>query len=136
MNSVNSDNVNAVRKIYNAFGTGDIATVVAGMSPQIIWREADNFPYADKNPYVGPDAVVAGVFGRIAAEWDNWQLADTVFHSVDSDGVLVTGRYKAAHKQTGKVLNAQFAHLWRLENGMALTFQQYTDTFQAVQVIN
>jgi hypothetical protein len=27
-------------------------------------------PYADKNPYVGPNAVLEGLFARLAGEWD------------------------------------------------------------------
>jgi len=44
------------------------------MSPDIQWNEAENFVYADGNPYVGPDAVVNGVFARLGAEWEYWNL--------------------------------------------------------------
>ena len=33
--------------------------------PEIVWNEAESIPYADRNPYVGPQQVAEGVFGRI-----------------------------------------------------------------------
>lgn len=126
---------NAARmaKLYEAFAMHDVPTVVAGMDPGIVWNEAENFPYADENPYIGPDAVVNGVFGRLGAEWDNFRLEMTQFHELDSDGVLVTGRYRGTYKATGKQLDAQFAHVWKLKDTLAVSFQQYTDTWQAAE---
>lgn len=44
------------------------------MAAGFVWNEAENFPYADGNPYVGSQAIVEGVFGRIVADWDYWAL--------------------------------------------------------------
>lgn len=121
-------------KLYDAFAAGDVPTVVAGMDAGIVWNEAENFLYADGNPYVGPDAVVNGVFGRIGAEFDGFRLEMTQFHNLDSNGVLVTGRYRGTYKATGKELDAQFAHVWTLKDTLAVSFQQYTDTWQAAEV--
>lgn len=49
--------------------------------------------------------------------------------------VLATLRYDAKHLETGKVLDAQTAHLWTLDNGQIVGFQQYTDTQQANEVM-
>jgi len=50
--------------------------------------------------------------------------------------VLGTGRYQAKNKKSGKILNAQVAHLWTLKNGKVTKFQQYTDTKQVAEAIN
>jgi ketosteroid isomerase-like protein len=47
--------------------------------------------------------------------------------------VVALGRYGGANKATGKALDAQFAHVWRVKNGKLAGFQQYTDTLQAVR---
>ena len=57
-----SPNVALIRGIYDAFSRGDIADVLGRMSPGIVWNEAENFPYADGNPYIGPQAVASGIF--------------------------------------------------------------------------
>ena len=56
-----SRNVEVIRGAYDAFERGDVPAVLASMAPNIEWNEAENFPYADGNPYIGPDAVVGGV---------------------------------------------------------------------------
>ena len=64
---MSAENVAIVRGIYNAFAAGDVAGVLAAMSPDLVWHEAENFPYADRNPYRGPQAVASGVFARLAS---------------------------------------------------------------------
>jgi hypothetical protein len=67
---MSNNNVNVVRGMYQAFATGEIPTIIAALDPQVDWWEAENFIYADNNPSVGPNAVLDGVFKRIAQEWD------------------------------------------------------------------
>ncbi len=132
---IGETNVTAVKAMYDAFAEGDVESVLAGLSPEIVWNEAENFIYADGNPYKGHDAVVEGVFGRLGAEWEYWNLEDKAFHPVGGDNVLVTGRYKAKNKASGNMLDAQFAHVWTLQDGKAVNFQQYTDTKQAAEAV-
>ena len=66
--------VEAVRAMYSAFGAGDIPTIIATLDPQVQWWEAESFIYADQNPYVGPNAVLEGVFMRIGSEWDGFAV--------------------------------------------------------------
>jgi uncharacterized protein len=48
---------------------------LAAFDPEIEWWEAENFIYADGNPYVGPQAVLQGVFARIGTEWDGFAVS-------------------------------------------------------------
>ncbi len=130
-----SENVTVVDGLYQAFAKGDVPAVLAVMDADIVWNEAEGFPYADKNPYIGPDAVLNGVFARIGAEWEYWNLADIQLHDMANDMVLATLRYKAKHKATGKVINSQTAHLWTLKDGKIVAFQQFTDTKQAAEAV-
>ena len=126
-----SRNVEVIRGAYDAFARGDVPAVLASMAPDIVWNEAENFPYADDNPYIGPDAVVEGVFTRLGDEWDYWNLE--IQDVMDAgDNVVVLGRYRARHSETGSDLDAQFAHVWWLENGEITRFQQYADTAQTL----
>lgn len=126
-----SEQMTVVKKMYDDVDKGDIPSFVAAMDSKIVWNEAENFIYADKNPYIGPDAVVEGVFGRIQTDWESFSVADRTFHQMDNSMILVTGRYKGKYNKTGKTINAQAAHVWTLKNGKAIQFQQYTDTKQA-----
>lgn len=42
-----SDNLAVIRSLYAAFAVRDVPGVVALMHPDIVWHEAENFPYAD-----------------------------------------------------------------------------------------
>ena len=125
-------NVDLIRAIYDAFAAGDIPGVLGRMSPDIVWNEAENFPYADGNPYVGPEAVLAGVFARIGAEWDGFEaLAEEVIDGGDT--IVALGRYRGTCKATGRAIDAQLAHVWRVADGKAAAFQQYADTLQVAR---
>lgn len=118
-----------VKSLYDAFARGDASTVLGAMDPAIQWREADNFLYADGNPYVGPQAVAEGVFQRLGSNIENFAVVPEKL--IDGGDIIVAeGRYRGKVKVTGKVVNAQFAHVWELRNGKVVRFQQYTDTKQ------
>ena len=128
------DNVSVIRGIYDAFGRGDVASVLSAMSPDIEWNEAENFPYADGNPYIGPEAVANGVFARCGSEWDGFAAA--IDEILDAGSTIVAlGRYTGVYRTTGKPIRAQLAHVWRVEGGKAIAFQQYVDTLQVAEAI-
>ena len=126
-------NVTLIQGLYAAFARGDAQAVLAAMDPAIVWNEAENFLYADRNPYVGHAAVAEGIFMRIAAEWDGFQVAPEEFLDA-GDTVVALGRYKGTYKATGAGIHAQFAHIWRIKDSKITAFQQYTDTAQAARV--
>lgn len=124
---MSAQNVELVQRVYEALATGDIPAVVAAMSSEIEWNEAENFPYADGNPYRGPEAILGGVFARIGEEWDGFTVEPEQFLDA-GDTVIMTGRYSGSYKKTGRAMNPQVAHLWTLAEGKVIRFQQLVDT--------
>ena len=122
--------VEIVQGIYDAFAAGDGGAVLATFSPDIIWNEAESNSLANGNPYVGPQAVAEGVFGRLGLEWETFTLTDQTLYGVGEDMVMATGRYQGTHAATGKTIDTQHVHIWWFEDGMVTTFQQYVDTKQ------
>ncbi len=118
-----------VRSLYGAFARGDVPTVLGAMDPEIAWNEAEGNPYrpGDGSPFVGPDAIVEGVFARLASEWDGFSVSPHTF-SETGDRVFVEGRYNGVFRATGKSLDAPFMHAWTLSADKITHFQQYTDT--------
>ena len=126
-------NIELIRGIYDAFAAGDVAGVLGRMSHDIVWNEAENFPYADGNPYIGPQAVAKGVFARCIGEWDGFAVV--VEEILDAGKtVVVLGRYRGTCKATGRSQNTQLVHVWRIIDGKANRFQQYADTLQVARV--
>ena len=126
---MSEDNRRTVEGMYDAFGRGDIGTVLAALDPDVEWWEAENFVYADNNPYIGPQAVLEGVFARIGAEWEGFSVSPK--EVLDAGNTIVGhGYYAGKFRNTGRDVRAQFAHVFTFHNGKVVKFQQYTDTAQ------
>ena len=70
---MSQSNLDLIQGIYAAFARGDIPAVLGAMSPDIVWNEAEhNLPLADGNPYIGPQAVLEGVFMRLGEDFDGF----------------------------------------------------------------
>ena len=133
---LNPNNTGIIQKLYDNFAKGDIEAVGAVVDANVVWNEAENFPFADGNPYIGFDAVVEGVFSRIGSDWDYWNLTDISLNEMTNNKILVTGRYKAKYKKNGAVIDLQMAHLWTLKDNKVISFQQYADTKGIVDAMN
>jgi uncharacterized protein len=120
-------NIDLVRGLYDAFARGDVPAVLSAFDENIEWSEAENFLYSDQNPYIGPQAVLEGVFMRIVSEWDDFAVTAQEFLGGD-DHVVALGRYTGTFKQVGKSVDAQFAHVWNISDGKVVRFRQFTDT--------
>lgn len=118
-----------IRGLYEAFGRGDVPTVLGAMDDRIAWNEAENAGLSDGNPYIGPNAVLERIFMTKGTAIDG--LTVTPSNIIDAgDTVAVEGRYTGTVKVTGKQLDAQFVHVWEIANGKAVRHQQYTDSKQ------
>lgn len=129
---MSAENVAVIKGLYAAFSAGDVPAVLGSMSPNIVWNEAENFPYADNNPYSGPEAIATGVFARCIGEWDGFAVAmDDLIDG--GDRVIALGRYSGSFKETGSQMNPQAVHVWTLKDGKIVAFQQYIDTLDVAR---
>jgi uncharacterized protein len=67
------------------------------MDDKIEWTEAEGFPL--RGTYVGPQAVVEGVFMRLGEIGDEFTVTPTRFVAED-DTVVATGTYSWKHRST------------------------------------
>ena len=122
------DNVTLLKSLYDAFGRGDIPTVLGAMSSGIKWHQAESNPYGPSGEaWVGPDAVLNNLFMRLGGEWDGFAVHPKSFHGA-GDSVIVEGRYSGMYKATSKNTDMQFCHVWDVKDGKITRFQQYVDT--------
>jgi uncharacterized protein len=121
--------VETLQSAYSALANNDPSLLFGAMAPDIQWHEAEGHPLADGNPYVGPQAVGEGVFGRLLAAIDSFTAVPERF--VDGgDDVVVFGRYGGTMKHSGANLDAPFCHVYRFEGDQVVSFQQFTDSAQ------
>ncbi|MGO4680559.1 nuclear transport factor 2 family protein [Microbacterium sp. 2MCAF23] len=118
-------NADIIRAHYEASDRGDLDGMLAPLAADVRWTEAAGFPYA--GTYVGADAIVENVFTRLQDDWDDYTLAvDEVIDGGDT--VIGIGTYSGTNKSTGRFFAARVAHVWRLEGGEVVAFEQFTDT--------
>ena len=120
--------VKIVSDVYEAFGRGDVPSVLGAMDSGIHWHEAEGNPYMPSGEaWVGPDAILNDLFMKLGGDWDGFTVHPGSFHDA-GDVIVVEARYSGTHKGTGNKLDAQVCHVWTLKDGKITKFQQYVDT--------
>lgn len=118
-------NADIIDAHYQASSRGDIAGMMADVSPDVRWTEMAGFPYA--GTWIGPAQVVEQVFTRLGEEWTDYRFSlDRLIESGAS--VVAIGTYSGTYKRTGKSMRARVTHIWRLDQGKVISFEQFTDT--------
>jgi ketosteroid isomerase-like protein len=126
--------VEIIKAAYAAFGRNDPSVLFGAMDAGVTWHEAEGNPLADHNPYVGPQAIGEGVFGRLLSAIDGFSAVPATFIDGGND-VVVLGRYGGTIKTSGAKLDAQFCHVYHFRDGKIVRFQQYTDSAQWARLL-
>ncbi|WP_298273901.1 nuclear transport factor 2 family protein [uncultured Bradyrhizobium sp.] len=120
-----SANYDAIKAHYAASDRKDVAGMMAPITPETRWTEMAGFPYA--GTYVGAGAIVDGVFRRIGEEWLDYTFA--LERLIDGGATIVgIGTYSGRYKQTGKSMTARVVHVWDMNEGRVVRFEQFADT--------
>ena len=118
-------NKEIIEGAYASFAQGDVPAALGAMADDIQWTEADGFPLA--GTYVGPQAVLEGVFMRLGEIGDDYAVVPEQFVA-DGDTVVMLGHYAWKHKSSGEPAVVKMAHVLTLDGGKIVTFQQHVDT--------
>jgi ketosteroid isomerase-like protein len=118
------DNAATVKAVYDAFGAGDVPTVLGSMDANIDWREPESLPFDNQ---VGPDGVAQGIFAKIFELFDEFSVNPTELFDA-GDAVFATGVYRGLAKSGGK-LEADFVHHFGFgPDGKITYFRTHSDT--------
>ena len=85
----------------------------------------DGYPIA--GTYVGPQAVLEGVFMRLGEIGDHFAVVPEQFVA-EGDTVVALGHLAWKHKDTGAPAVVKTAHVWTFERSKATSFLQHIDT--------
>ena len=118
-------NIALVRSLYEAFGKGDVPTVLAGFDENIEWNEPEGMPYGGQ--YHGPEAVAENVFGPVTSDFDDFDVTPEEILA-DGDRVVVLLTLTGTAKESGNKLSMPAAHVWTVRDGKATDFRQLADS--------
>jgi ketosteroid isomerase-like protein len=120
-------NEDLLRKGYEAFAQGDLATLSDLLADDIVWHVPGSSPLAGE--YRGKQEVF-GFFGKIAElSGGNFRLEIHDVLANDKHGVALV---KASGNRQGRTLNDNAVHVWDIEGGTPTGFWSYPGDQQAV----
>ncbi len=123
-------NLEVVQSLYNALKDGDEELVLGILHPEVEWVQNVGFPGGGS--YIGAETVMNEVFLRLAEEWEGWGAAVGRWLNA-GDSVVALGAYHGTCRRTGKSMQAAFAHVYWLEKGRIVRFEQYADTAKVAE---
>jgi uncharacterized protein len=127
-----SANLTLLRSTYEGLSGENATRLLNALTPDAEWIEAPGFPYA--GTYVGAEAIVAGVFQRLATEWIDYR-AKAHHYLEQGDQIAAFGVYSGTYKATGRAMRASFAHLYTFKDGKIARMVQYVDSHMVQQAM-
>jgi uncharacterized protein len=123
--------VRLLEELYDAFGRGDIPTVLAAMSPDIKWYHTENNPtYPAARPGWDSDAVLNNLFMRLGGGRLHRSSQDTSRRG-QGGSIIVEAPCSGSYNATSKRMDAQICHVWDVKDGKLNRFQQSMSTRQS-----
>jgi ketosteroid isomerase-like protein len=129
-----SSQIEIVQRFYEALGRADVPAVLATLSDNVEWTEAERFPYYT-GTWRGPQAVLNNLLVRVANDWDGF-AADPFDFVADGDRIVALGTYTGTYKKTGREISVPYAHVWTVDGGRIQKFVQYTDTAKVLEALS
>ncbi len=128
-----TSNTETVSNFYENVKRGDIAAATSVFADDLIWVEPP-FPGHDGGTFHGKENILANVLGPFIATWT--ELSVTPERISDTgEVVIVHGRYRGRHKETGRPFESRFVHTWTLREGQAVRFEMLADTVQLFRTV-
>ena len=124
-------NIEIVKKIYDAFSKRDINSILELLSMDIVWGEPED-PF---NPTAGTRYGHEGFLEWVNIGRESEEILELELKKFlsDDDTVAVVGYTKCLAKPTGKIYETDFVHLVTLKDGKVIRFQEFFDTYVAAE---
>jgi ketosteroid isomerase-like protein len=134
-NTLSDPKIQAVRRLYAAYGRGDIDAVLAELAEDVDWAaEAGGTAVPWWGPFRGR-ADVARFFKEIGAHVDVTEFDLASLTCNDRDVVAIV-HWTFTVKATGKTASMYMQHWWRFADGKVVLFRGSEDTAQSAEVFS
>ena len=124
--------VEVVKRMYDAFGRGDVPGVLSVMTDDIEWFAAESMPYG--GPYHGPQEVAENIFGPVMEDIPDFTVTPEQLIG-SGDTIAAVTRYRGTGKATGKQLDLPVVHVFDMRDGKVARFRQFIDTMKFREVV-
>ena len=129
-----NDNIKTIQTVYEAFGRGDVNTIVDTVTDDVDWASDTSSSAA---PWYGvrkgKDGVLA-FFQAFGSEMDVDQFEPVSFAANDDGEVHTVVKFKATRRSNGKSVSMNLHHWFQLQDGKVRFYRGTEDTAQAIDV--
>ncbi len=128
---MSQENMDVVRRIYDAYARGDFEEPFSYFDPDVEWREPPHSPGAQV--YRGPDGARRSMRNWFGA-WEDYRL--DLEHLVDAgDAVLAVTRQTVRGKSSGVVIEQRLFVAWTLRDRKVIRMRMYHDKSEALEAV-
>jgi ketosteroid isomerase-like protein len=124
-------NVDLVRRGYAAFGAGDMDTLQALFSPDILWHVGGDHPLS--GDYRGLEEVL-GLFGRFF-ELSGGDMAQELHAVLANDDHAVALVRQRIGRSDGRSYDGPEAHIFHISDGVVTEFWAFPEDAAAVDAV-
>jgi ketosteroid isomerase-like protein len=117
-----------IRAFYAALGRGDAPAALGLMAEDIEWTTMWHYKVDGR----GPRKVAEGLLAPLMAEWASFALTPSAYVT-EGDTVVSLGEFTGVHGESGKPVQAAYAHVWDVAGGKIQRFRQYIDTLAVAE---
>jgi ketosteroid isomerase-like protein len=125
---MSEENVDAVRRAWEAWERGDLSAAIAAMSPDLVTYIAPPIPVA--GTYHGPEG-----FLQVTLDWAEGfdELVITGHEYFDAgDQVVVRARHSARGAESGVPVETDVWYVWTVRAGKAVRAEVFNDKSDAL----
>jgi uncharacterized protein len=121
-------NTALIQKMYTAFNSGDIQTLLANVAPDAEWIDygPESVPYFGNFTGRIPD-----FFKAIGESTTGGSVAVDQYIAA-GDSVVTQGTYRATARSTGVKIDSPIAHIFVVRDGKVVSWRGYGDTAAVV----
>ncbi len=123
-----ADNIATIKTVYEAFGRGDIETIVAAVTDDVDWASDTS---SDGAPWYGVRKGRDGVlefFTDFGTAMDVEEFTPLTFGANDDGDVFAVVRFTARSRDTGKAASMQLHHWFRFRDGKIAYYRGTEDS--------
>jgi ketosteroid isomerase-like protein len=123
------ENIESIRTIYEAFGNGDVGTIVDAVTDDVDWASDTSSTAA---PWYGVRLGKDGVVSFFEAFGSAMEVAEftPLTFAGNEDAVLTVVHFRAKSRSTGKEIDMNLHHYFRFRDGKVSFYRGTEDSSQ------
>ena len=127
-----SENSDALRRGYDAFNSGDAATVAELYSDDVVWEGPNSEGVPMSGKHEGKDAVMQAL-GQIGELFESFNVSPDEL--VEEGDTIVVLSHITATTKSGNEIRSPGVEIWRFSGGKVNRVQSLGDTAEMKQAI-